>query len=841
MEPAGRPNFGALLRQFRLDAGMTQLELAERAKLSVEAISTLERGARTRPYRETVVLLGRALRLSPEREALLVGAMGVPRPPRRRSEALDASLLRLVRPDTQVMLKHNLPQQLTSFVGRQSAVDEIVTLVREDRLVTIVGAGGVGKTRAALETSRELLVGCPDGVWLVDLAPVADQTLVASAVLTALQLPSTTAPALDVVVAYLKTRRLLLILDNCEHLVGGTREIVAGIMQACPHVRLLATSREALGVPGERMYRLPSLAVPPDSCRSAREVLPYDAVMLFVDRARAVSPSFAVQDDNAPAVAEICRRLDGIPLAIELAAARVKVLAPPQIAEHLDQRFRLLTGGDPRALPRHQTMTALIDWSYDSLTPREQRFFEALSVFAGGCRLDAATAVCAAEGEDDLDVVDLVTSLVAKSLLVAELINNQQRYSLLESTRQYARDKLIKRGEYQQIARRHAQFFLDLAQQFEHGWHATPDREWLPGVQAELENWRAALEWSLREKRDIHLGQRFAGLPHVMWQSFTSVEARHWVRAALDLIDISTPNDLIARLEHANSEGAARFVEYKLSLSAAERALERYRALNDSLGVAQMQHLAAQSLVILGKPREAEPSLQEALALARSLGNRRLTAMVLRRLGDARSLSGNFAEARAFLTEAIGLAKACGAELLAALATASLSSNEYDAGDTELALQFMVDVLATYRILNCSAARVDLVSSGLSSIAMYLVVLGRYDEAQLHAFEARDLARSIRFEAGVAFSLRFLVVADILRSKGQRTLAGYVNIAELCGYIDHCFSVLGIPNEYGLANEYADILTILRSAIGSEKLALAMAAGATMTEDEAIERAQAFS
>ncbi len=240
-----------------------------------------------------------------------------------------------------------------------------------------------------MQTGSDLVDGSPDGVWIVDLAPLADQTLLASAVLAVLQHSATTGSALDVVVAYLKTRRLLLILDNCEHLVVAAREMATTIIGLCPNVRILATSREALDAPGERVYRLPSLAVPPDSRASAQDALRYAAVALFVDRAHAVNSSFALVDDNAPDVSEICRHLDGIPLAIELAAARVKVLAPRQIERRLDQRFRLLTGGDSRALPRHQTMTALIDWSYDLLTAREQRFFEWLSVFAGDSTLEA--------------------------------------------------------------------------------------------------------------------------------------------------------------------------------------------------------------------------------------------------------------------------------------------------------------------------------------------------------------------------------------------------------------------------------------------------------------------
>jgi transcriptional regulator with XRE-family HTH domain len=233
MEAAGRPHFGALLRQFRLDAGITQQELAERAKLSVEAISTLERGARTRPHRDTVTLLARALELSLERETLLISTIGTPHPSRQRErgEALDASLLRIVRPDSQGAPRTNLPGQLTSFVARQPEIREIAALLREHRLVTVVGAGGVGKTRVAVQLGGDLLTACADGVWLIDLAPIADQTLAASAVLSALQLPNTTRPALDAVVTYLKPRRLLLILDNCEHVIDRASDIAAAVAQ----------------------------------------------------------------------------------------------------------------------------------------------------------------------------------------------------------------------------------------------------------------------------------------------------------------------------------------------------------------------------------------------------------------------------------------------------------------------------------------------------------------------------------------------------------------------------------------------------------------------------------
>ena len=382
-----------------------------------------------------------------------------------------------------------------------------------------------------------------------------------------------------------------------------------------------------------------------------------------LDRALAVDASFVLADDNVRDVAEICRRLDGIPLAIELAAARVKTLSPRQIAQRLDQRFRLLSGGDRRALPRHQTMTALIDWSYDLLSPREQLFFESLSVFAGGCTLDAATALCATDSEGDIEVIDLVTSLVTKSLLLAELVGTEQRYRLLESSRQYARDKLIARGEYEQFERHHALVYLELAQRLERAPDTMPHRVWAALANVELENWRAALDWTLGKRNDIAMGQRLAASRKVIWRTFSLFEGRRWVRAALELVDEHTPPDLVARLEHAEADGAQQFGERRVSLAAAERALVLYREVGDVLGIAQTQSLAGGALVLLGRATEAEPLLRAALESARALGDRRLTAKVLMLMGWSRSAVGDFAGARAYLTEALGLTKILGDEL----------------------------------------------------------------------------------------------------------------------------------------------------------------------------------
>jgi transcriptional regulator with XRE-family HTH domain len=332
MELAGRPTFGSVLRKLRTNARLTQQELAERANVSVEAIGTLERGARTRPRRDTVELLVRALQLSPEQTALLAGAIRVADPSQRSAPVLRP------RADAPSAAPHDPAPELTSFVGRERECAEIASVLDRHHLVTIVGSGGVGKTRAALRVAEVALARYPDGVYLV----------------SGLQLPPTGEPAFDVVVAYfvayLKGRRALVVLDNCERGAAALREVASRIVQSCPSVRVLATSRQALDVPGERAYRLPPLAVPPPSCQSAEAARSYAAVQLFVDRARACDTGFALTDENADAVAEICRQLDGIPLTIELAATRIKMLAPRPSTEQLDQRFHLLASVDHGAL-----------------------------------------------------------------------------------------------------------------------------------------------------------------------------------------------------------------------------------------------------------------------------------------------------------------------------------------------------------------------------------------------------------------------------------------------------------------------------------------------------------
>jgi predicted ATPase len=377
----------------------------------------------------------------------------------------------------------------------------------------------------------------------------------------------------------------------------------------------LATSREGLNIAGEQIYRMPSLSVPPAGQRlSTQDLLAFGAAALFADRAFSMDNRFTLTDEHVPHLAEICRRLDGIPLAIELAAARAKVLTPKQLAQKLGERFRVLTGGDRSTLPRHQTMRALIDWSYDLLSDDERALLRKVSIFAGGFTLESATAICGDEMLDELAVLDPLSSLVDKSLVQAEPMGGGTRYRLLESTRQYAREKLADAGEEHATARAHARAFLTTAEQLDENWETTPDRAWLSQVEPELENFRAALSWAFGAQGDAALGQRLAGTLRLAWWYLAAAEGRRWVQTAQQCVSAETSSAIVVTLDLADAYLAAALTQHKASLAAAERVLARSRIMANPLRIAHSKRLIGIALVVLGKIREGEALLPEALA-----------------------------------------------------------------------------------------------------------------------------------------------------------------------------------------------------------------------------------
>ncbi|HEY6326648.1 MAG TPA: tetratricopeptide repeat protein [Candidatus Cybelea sp.] len=731
-------------------------------------------------------------------------------------------------------LPNNLPLQITSFVGRDDDVREIKSLLQNDRLVTLVGAGGAGKTRCAIQAGAEVLDAFADGVWLVELAGISDPSLVASAIAQALSVrDSGNQPLLDTLLANLKPRRLLLILDNCEHVIDEARNVAGAILRACPDVRILATSRESLNTAGEHVFRLPSLAVPPaDRTITAEAARPYGAVALFADRAAASDSRFELTDANAPFVAEISRRLDGIPLAIELAAARVKVLSPQQLLQKLDERFRVLTGGDRSALPRHQTMRALIDWSYDLLSEQERALFRKLAIFAGGFTLETAGAVCGDEALDEIAVLEMLTSLVDKSLVHAEPSGSVTRYRLLESTRQYAREKLAENREDGAVGRAHAAAFLDLADRLEKAYDTTADDEWFVQVEPEIENWRAALEWTLTARHDALLGQRLAAALTRGWAFLLASEGRRWIDAAQASIDEATPQDVIAQLELCEAQLDGVLGLHKASYAAAARALERYRALGDPRGIARAQRHVGRGLLLEGRAAEGEALLREALAAFRAEGSDTLAGASLENLAIVRMSRGDVAGARAYSAEALAIFRASGAERLAASVAANLAEAEFSAGNTEAALQLANEALAgvaragyTYRVafLMCN-------------IAAYLIALGRYEEALTPARDALRLARDVRYDVAVAWALQHLAAVAALRPSddAERMRGDRGRAARVLAYIDGHLMKLDAVREYTEQQEYDKMIAALSAALSGPELAALREEGILLTEERAV-------
>lgn len=568
----------------------------------------------------------------------------------------------------------NLPLPLTSFVGRAREKPEVKDLVSTSRLLTLVGAPGVGKTRLALEVAASVLDHFPDGVWLVELAPLADPVLVIHALAVTLGLQEHASyPLLQIVTTYLEPKQVLLVLDNCEHLLDSCAQLVHALLRVCPHLQILATSRETLGVAGEMAWRVPSLSLPPAPFRGAADLVPaleqlarYEAVQLFVERARHGQPSFVLTEQNTSAVAQICSRLDGIPLALELAAARVSVLSVEQIAARLDERFRLLTGGSRVALVRQQTLKAAVDWSYDLLTEPERALLRRVSVFAGGWTLEAAEAVCAGEGLKAEDVLDGLTRLINKSLVSMEPQGEQSRYHLLETLRQYGRDRLLETEEGTDVQVRHAQWCLSLAEQADPELAGVHPEHWVGRLEAEHDNLRAALGSCLEQPEAPWraMALRLSLKVAAFWsmRGYWS-EGRHWLDMALAKTSAATSGSILTfRAEALSRAGwmAHSQGEYHSATSRFEASLALWRSLDDAGGLAEALRLLGHTLALQGQPERALPLLEESLAICRVRGEQKALARTLDSFGMALHLHDDQEWAAIVLQENLGMNRARG-------------------------------------------------------------------------------------------------------------------------------------------------------------------------------------
>ena len=581
---------------------------------------------------------------------------------------------------------NNLPIQLSSFVGREREMVDVKRLLTTSRLVTLTGVGGTGKTRLALQVAADVIDDYDHGVWFVDLAPIHDSALVAQTLAGALGVRESPGRAIEETLAeLLRSQRLLVVLDNCEHVIESCAALADRLLHASPGLRIVATSREALAIGGEFVWPVPPLQAPDparlvSSTDIAEQLSQYDAVRLFIDRSVAVRPEFSVTNANAPAVAEVCHRLDGIPLAIELAAARVKVLSPEQIAERLDERFRLLTGGSRTALPRQQTLRAAIDWSYDLLDRGEQVLFGRLAVFRGGWTLKAAEAVCGGNGVGEVEVLDQLSRLVDKSLVVAAVEGGgSARYRCLESVRQFAREKLAASGDERRLTAAHLGYFVDLTELAEPDLVGSDQAGAMDLLEAEHDNLRAAV--------DEAVAGALAGpgllFGRVLWRFWWT--RGYWVEGVARLGAIlSLPGgDATSRATCLNALGALERDggETELALTHHNEALALFSQLDDSRGMAA----ALNNLGILAREKgdyaEARALFERSLAIFRGLDDPWRTANALLNLGNLAFSQGDYPDARVKYGEALESFRVCDNDLGAANVLSNLGLVAVEQGD----------------------------------------------------------------------------------------------------------------------------------------------------------------
>lgn len=634
----------------------------------------------------------------------------------------------------------NLPLQLTSFIGREREIADVKRLLGTTRLLTLTGAGGCGKTRLALHVAENLLDAFPDGVWFVDLAPLSDPTLISQTIASIFDLhESAETTAINLLKNYLHIKNLLIVLDNCEHLIAACAQLSDTLLRACPDLKILATSREALNIAGEISFRVPSLTLTDLQNLPPVETLAhYESIQLFGERASAANHDFQLTQTNAPSVAQICQHLDGMPLAIELAAVRVKALSVEEIAARLDDRFRLLTTGSRTAPTRQQTLRAAIDWSYALLSEPEQILLRRLSVFAGGWTLEAAKAVCSGEGIDAKSVLGLQSQLVDKSMAMAEERGGTSRYRMLETIHQYACEKLADAGEADAWQIRHLHFFSRLGENAELGLHSAEQSEWLDRLEAELNNLRTAMAQAL-EGKAIEAGLQLASSLRSFWymRGYLS-EGSEWLKRMLSESESVSPR-LKAKAFCVSATLARNQGELGRASAFGEQSLVLYRQLGDERGIADALNELGVTAHQGGDRVRAVNLLQTSLNLYREIGFTWGVAYTLLWLADVQMRLEEVERAVKLWTESLALFQELGDTWGSAFALGGLGDAARRRGDYEQATKVFRESLALHLKLNHKAD----VPFLLESLALVAVALKDSRRAALLFGSAETLRQEI--------------------------------------------------------------------------------------------------
>lgn len=620
---------------------------------------------------------------------------------------------------------NNLPVQITGFIGREDEIESLVLMMADTRLLTITGPGGAGKTRLSLQLAADVMDEFPDGAWLVELAQIADKGLLAQAVMQALDIEENPeADPEDDLVRYLRDKRLLLIFDNCEHIVDEVAELVEYLLVRSSQTKILATSREALRCEGEQTFQLHPLKFPDPSVNESPEILTrYESVRLFIERALAVNRNFRVNEKNASALAQICFQLEGIPLALELAAARTGVLSLEQINQRLDNRFQLLKGGRRTALPRQQTLKAMIEWSYELLGHEEKQFWNQLSIFSNSFTIESTEAVCLIEGRENADAINLLGQLADKSVIYCDEFH---RYRMLETIRQYGEEKLKESGNYEQTIKRHAEYFCGFAYSAEKQLRGVSGKEWSSALESESANIEKALKWSI-ESGNSDIACRLAGAMGSYWQLKGLVsEAVFWLSQTMKMHVKNTTPDLCRVFSHAGNFARIRgefrqaeellkdslrmskqigdiegecdtlnrlgILEYDVgnfrnSISYYEQNLEKCKERCDNLGIARTLNNLGNAYSNLGESAKGQELYEQSLLIRRQIGDKLGVAIALNNIGINHFESGDYERAVIVLEESLQIRREGGDKAGTAISLSNLGNTFYNQGYYDKAIR----------------------------------------------------------------------------------------------------------------------------------------------------------
>jgi non-specific serine/threonine protein kinase len=810
-------DFTAAVQRLRQVVALDPLRESSQRSLMQALASDGDYAAAVQVYRDLRLLLQRELNTTPD-PATTALFQQIREEARRRMQPRPALV------SLPSAAPHRLPHPLTALIGRRQEIQQVVAYLHTARLVTLTGTGGVGKTRLAIAVAEEM-----EGRWFVELAALNDPALVLPEVaerLGVLEQPGRS--LLDGVRDYLESRVLLLVLDNCEHLLEGCAQVVQQLLEASAGLRVLATSRQALGLTGETVYQVPSLSVPDVRGLEAAgknrvgALLEYEAAQLFVARAGQAQPGFVVTVGNAATIGQVCADLEGIPLALELAAARVRAMSLDHLASRLDDRLGLLRGGNRMALPRHQTLRATLDWSYELLSGTEQALLARLSVFSGGWSLEAAEAICAEEDMADWEVLDLLTSLVDKSLVLYEDQSGTARYRLLETVRQYSLEKLRDSRELELLRARHQQFFVMLAEQAEPNLRGPEQKTWYDRLETEHENLREAWDWN-REAEGAEASLRLASALWRFWymRGYLS-EGRNRLVAAQQSDSMISPT-VRARALHAAGTLALAQSDYAAAQTLLEQSVTLRRELGDREGMAHSLTNLGAIARYQGDLETARTLFEESLALRREVGDRHGIADALAWLGNLAYDQGDFTAAYPLYTESLTIYRELGNRANISNMLSSLGGIASEQRAYPQARALLEESLAISRELDDRPGMV----ATLSNLGNTAYRQGDYAAAQRRLHESLSLAQELGDKSSITIALETLAYVAVAQGEAEQA-------ARLFGAAENLRTVTASPLPPSEQEEYARLVAEAHTDLGEEAFAEAWAQGQSMTLEQAL-------